>query len=133
MAMEPVITEKTGQQLVKALNGVAREIGLLTRESFEIGAVKVDTNLYAALDGAEIVKAYKQGRNLVLSLYDAAKMTQYRIALTNAVFNVNGDQQIWTFNFESRDGCNPYGSAYGFSIMYIIGERLMMFANGLSV
>lgn len=133
MAQTPVMTDKTGQQIVKGINDLVGAIESLHEDYFEIAAVKVDTNLYTALSGEEIVAAHKKGRSLMLSLYDTTKMAQYRIGLTSAAFNVNGEQQIWSFNFESRDGCNPFGSAYGFSIMYIVSERLMMFANGLSV
>lgn len=138
IANVPVISDETGKLLVeaqKAANVTSREIRTLLAAQNELLAKTTKLEVpaiaeykdeettpsvfKAALAGEEFVTAHKEGKPLVLSIYDATQVKQYRIPLSSAQY-VEGF--MWSFNFESADGNNPIGKKATFGISYIISS-----------
>ncbi len=143
MATTPVLTDQTGQQILKALNENNALLGEVRQELKALGTIvtnpvfpiaatvtkkttdanglisisKNDVVVHAS--GAEILAAYAEQRTLVLWLEDTDSKKRYRIPFKQA--GVLADV-MWSFSFISNDNNNPMGEPTEFSISHIIGS-----------
>ena len=134
MANLPVITERTGQQLVKALNDskdtladILRELkkqnGIVetpvyaieakvdSKEKNEDGSVKkITVTLDTAI--ADIMSAHEKGWPLALWLDDKVDGGKYSVPFYKATYeenDTNPNANMWQFKFISISKCNPMG------------------------
>ena len=143
MANLPVITERTGQQLVKALNDTkdnladilrelkkqngivetpvfAIEAKVASKEKDEDGSVKkITVTLDTAI--ADIMAAHEKGWPLALWLDDKVDGGKYSVPFYKAKYTENEttpNASMWQFTFVSLSENNPFGRISTYTITY---------------
>ncbi|MBR3842555.1 MAG: hypothetical protein IKM38_04700 [Christensenellaceae bacterium] len=143
MADTPVLTDQTGQQILKALNENNALLGEVRQELKALGTIvtnpvfpiaatvtkkTTDENglisiakddIVVHAPGAEILAAYAEQRTLVLWMEDTDSKKRYRIPFERA--GVLADI-MWSFTFVSNDNNNPLGEPAEFVISHVIGS-----------
>lgn len=147
MATTPVLTDQTGQQILKALNENNALLGdirtslrqLDTAENLVISGLATKKTeedsytFYPEFDGEKLLKAYELGIDMLLSLYDHFKKEKYRIPFSHkGVMNhpTTGELLMHTFNFVSNDSNNPLGKPSTYVVNYAIKTKATTLSGG---
>lgn len=134
MANTPVLTDQTGQQILKALNETNAQLGGIGQGLKQLGeanmfvasavAVKAsadeDYKFYPATDGEKLLEAYELGTDMLLSIYDQFAKKTYRIPFSEAVL-MGG--VMWQFKFTSNDNNNPIGAPSTYAVGFVINGK----------